>query len=161
MKFWTYARPECTIPVAVFLWLRGGGNCALSEVNFFAWFKVRFFRPKVLLANFRTSAHFPGCESSEIEILALDFSKSANFRSKVLFANFRTSAHFSKCESSEIELLTFGKFKLTRKVRVFSRKFYLRTFALFKSSKVRKKNFWPKIFSHGSKFAKVRSFPPL
>ena len=121
---------------------------------------MRFFRPKVLLANFRTSAHFPGCESSEIEILALDFSKSANFRSKVLFASFRTSAHFSKCESSEIELLTFGKFKLTRKVRVFSRKFYLRTFALFKSSKVRKKNFWPKFFSHGSKFAKVRSSPP-
>ena len=46
------------------------------------------------------------------------------------------------------------------KVRFFVQQFYLRTFALSQSAKVRKKNFWSKFFSYGSKFAKVRSFPP-
>ena len=154
----------------------GWGNCALLEVQKTVRFKVLFsaqkfylrtlakifslressvFRSKVLLTNFRT---FEKCESSEIELLA-----KKKFRSKVLFANFGQKIFaprkFGFVPKSSICELWPTHFP-SAKVRFCAQKFYSRTFALFKSAKVRKKNFWSKFFSYGSKFAKVRSFPP-
>ena len=85
-------------------WLvRGGGDCALLEVQKTVRFKVLFFAQKFYLRT-----------------LAKNFSlrESSVFRSKVLLTNFRT---FEKCESSEIELLANNLF--------FAEKFYLRTLA--------------------------------
>ena len=76
---------------------------------------------------------FGGPENSTVE--------SSIFRSKVLLPNFPNVPTFQKCEGSQIKIWE---------------KFYLRTlantfFALLKSAKDAKKNFWPGIFSYNSK----------
>ena len=131
---------------------RGRGNCALLEVHFCNGF--------LFSARFLFSA-----QKFYLRTLTKNFSlrESSVFRPKVLFGNFGQKIFpprkFGFAPKSSICEL-WPTHTPSAKVRFCAQKFYSRTFAFFKSAKVRKKNFWSKFFSYGSKFAKVRSSPP-